>query len=129
MHSSAVNEQCCTCRVLGFNQIPLCVLHRPLLYFQEAGYVTEVHHVNSEGEDAGVVYCEMQGRENTGFSRVHLALLRAMYPGRCGYKSETGGIMSNLRDSTSHEKVWELIWSRDKAVKRAVLVVQRLGFA
>lgn len=71
----------------------------------EAGYVTEVHHVNGEGENAGVVYCEMQARENTGESRCHLEMLRAMYPGHCGYKSETGGIMANLRDSTSHQKV------------------------
>ena len=28
-----------------------------------------------------------------------------MYPGKCGYKSETGGIMKNLRESTSHKKV------------------------
>lgn len=67
--------------------------------------MTEVHHINGEGENAGVVYCEMQGRENSGESRTHLALVRAMYPGKCGYKSETGGIMANLRDSTSHLKV------------------------
>ena len=48
--------------------------------------MTEVHHVNGEGEDAGVVYCEMQARENSGESRSHLAMLRAMYPGHCGYK-------------------------------------------
>ena len=72
---------------------------------QESGYVTEVHHINGEGEDAGVVYCEMQARENTGESLTHLNMLRAMYPGHCGYKSETGGIMANLRNSTSHEKV------------------------
>ncbi|XP_060071887.1 uncharacterized protein C05D11.1-like isoform X2 [Ylistrum balloti] len=71
----------------------------------ESGYVTEVHHVNGEGENAGVVYCEMQARENTGESRCHLEMVRAMYPGHCGYKSETGGIMANLRDSTSHQKV------------------------
>ncbi|OWF39921.1 uncharacterized protein C05D11.1-like [Mizuhopecten yessoensis] len=71
----------------------------------ESGYVTEVHHINGEGEDAGVVYCEMQARENTGESRCQLEMVRAMYPGRCGYKSETGGIMANLRDSTSHKKV------------------------
>ena len=52
-----------------------------------------------------MVYCEMQGRENSGESRVHLEMLRAMYPGHCGYKSETGGIMKNLRESTSHAKV------------------------
>ena len=67
--------------------------------------MTEVHHVNGEGEDAGVVYCEMQARENSGESRSHLAMLREMYPGVCGYKSETGGIMENLRISTSHKKV------------------------
>ena len=67
--------------------------------------MTEVHHVNGEGEDAGVVYCEMQARENTGESLTHLAMLRAMYPGQCGYRSETGGIMANLRHSTSHHKV------------------------
>jgi Zn-dependent M16 (insulinase) family peptidase len=31
----------------------------------DAGYVTEVHHINGQGEDAGVVYSEMQARENT----------------------------------------------------------------
>ena len=36
---------------------------------------------------------------------MHLEMLRAVYPGHCGYKSETGGIMKNLRESTSHAKV------------------------
>ena len=85
-----------------------------IIYFQDhilrptltpAGYTTEVHHINGEGEDAGVVYCEMQGRENSGESRVHLEMVRAVYPGHCGYSSETGGIMRNLRESTSHQKV------------------------
>ena len=67
--------------------------------------MTEVHHINEDGEDAGVVYCEMQARENTGESRTHLAMLRAMYPGHCGYKSETGGMLEELRTSTSHKKV------------------------
>nr|CAD7268641.1 unnamed protein product [Timema shepardi] len=65
----------------------------------------KVHHVTGEGEDAGVVYCEMQGRENTGESLSYLALLRAMYPGHCGYKSETGGVMKNLRESCNNTKV------------------------
>lgn len=90
----------------GFlNLIPIYLDH--LLYptIKEAHYVTEVHHVNGEGEDAGIVYCEMQARENSGRSLTHLAFVRAMYPGHCGYKSETGGIMKNLRESCSHEKV------------------------
>uniref|UniRef100_A0A182NNB5 Uncharacterized protein n=1 Tax=Anopheles dirus TaxID=7168 RepID=A0A182NNB5_9DIPT len=70
----------------------------------DSGFVTEVHHITGQGEDGGVVYCEMQGRENTGESRVNLEMLRAMYP-NCGYSAETGGIMSNLRTSTTNEKV------------------------
>ena len=70
----------------------------------ETGYTTEVHHVNGEGEDAGIVYCEMQARENLECSLVNYHFLQCMYPG-CGYKSETGGIMKNLRTTCSYEKV------------------------
>uniref|UniRef100_A0A182P602 Peptidase M16C associated domain-containing protein n=1 Tax=Anopheles epiroticus TaxID=199890 RepID=A0A182P602_9DIPT len=70
----------------------------------DSGFVTEVHHITGQGEDGGVVYCEMQGRENTGESRVNLEMLRAVYP-NSGYSAETGGIMSNLRTSTTNEKV------------------------
>ena len=45
-----------------------------------------MHHINGEGEDAGVVYCEMQARENTADERVQFQLLQVMYPGDCGYK-------------------------------------------
>lgn len=51
------------------------------------------------------MYCEMQGRENTGESIVSRIMLENLYPGKCGYKSETGGIMKNLRDSTTNKKV------------------------
>uniref|UniRef100_A0A182YI36 Uncharacterized protein n=1 Tax=Anopheles stephensi TaxID=30069 RepID=A0A182YI36_ANOST len=70
----------------------------------DSGFTTEVHHITGHGEDGGVVYCEMQGRENTGESRVNLEMLRAVYP-NCGYSAETGGILSNLRTSTTNEKV------------------------
>lgn len=64
-----------------------------------------MHHITASGEDAGVVYCEMQGRENSAESRLYLQMNREMYPGKCGYKSETGGIMKNLRESTTNVKV------------------------
>ncbi|XP_028177355.1 uncharacterized protein C05D11.1-like [Ostrinia furnacalis] len=70
----------------------------------EHGFLTEVHHIDGDGEDAGVVYCEMQGRENNADSRCELRLLRAMYPDS-GYSAETGGIMNNLRTSTDNTKV------------------------
>ncbi|CAB3249821.1 unnamed protein product [Arctia plantaginis] len=84
--------------------LPIYLDHilRPTLTDQ--GFITEVHHIDGEGEDAGVVYCEMQGRENTADSRCELQLARAMYPDS-GYSAETGGIMENLRTSTDNIKV------------------------
>ena len=76
-----------------------------LFYWKDAAFTTEVHHINGEGEDAGVVYCEMQGCENDSENWCFLAMLRALYPGHCGYKSETGGLMKNLRESTTNQKV------------------------
>lgn len=84
--------------------LPIYLDHILYPTLTDAGFITEVHHISGEGEDGGVVYCEMQGRENSGESRVHLELLRAMYPGS-GYCAETGGIMKNLRESTNNEKV------------------------
>lgn len=69
-----------------------------------------MHHISGEGEDGGVVYCEMQGRENSGESRTNLELIRAIYP-NCGYSSETGGIMHNLRTSTTNKKVRNFFYS------------------
>lgn len=71
----------------------------------DSGFVTEVHHINGEGKDAGVVYCEMQGTENQGTTKVLKEMLQAIYPGRCGYKSNTGGALKNLRESTDNVKV------------------------
>eukprot|EP00913_Durusdinium_trenchii_P008765 g8231.t1 len=47
--------------------------------------------LQSTGVDAGVVYCEMQARENEAGDMCDRAMRLAAYPGRCGYKSETGG--------------------------------------
>jgi len=42
--------------------------------------------VTDAGEDAGVVYCEMQARENTSEDITNFHLNQHMYPGRCGYR-------------------------------------------
>jgi len=90
----------------GFlNLLPIYLDHLLFPTLTDSAYTTEVHHIDGKGEDAGTVYCEMQARENTGDSRCYLEMLRAMYPGVCGYKSETGGIMANLRSSTNNAKV------------------------
>lgn len=67
-------------------------------------FVTEVYHVNGEGKDSGVVYSEMQGRENSPGDLVDLAYRRKLYPQGSGYRSETGGLMEALR-TLSLEKI------------------------
>ncbi|KAH7318836.1 Metalloenzyme, LuxS/M16 peptidase-like protein [Rhizoctonia solani] len=72
----------------GFLQLlPVYVDHILYATISDAGFVTEVHHVNSNAEDAGVVYSEMQARQNTAED---LGANNA-------YRSETGGLMEALR--------------------------------
>lgn len=66
----------------------------------DSGFVTEIYHVDGEGNDAGVVYCEMQAIENEARSIAYLELRRLLYPGGCGYASETGGLMADIRTLT-----------------------------
>lgn len=78
--------------------MPIYVDHILYPTLTETGYHTEVHHINGKGEDAGVVYSEMQGCQNLGDDRLHLRMKRIMYPETCGYRSETGGLMERLRE-------------------------------
>jgi Zn-dependent M16 (insulinase) family peptidase len=91
----------------GFLQLlPIYLDHIFYPLLNESGYITEVYHVNGDGEDSGVVYSEMQSCENENDSVVQKAILRRLYPDlACPYRYETGGILRNLRESTSHEKV------------------------
>ncbi|SPO29441.1 related to metalloprotease 1 [Ustilago trichophora] len=61
------------------------------------GFTTEVYHVNGKGQDAGVVFSEMQGRENSPADLMELKSQRMLYPASSAYRSETGGLMSALR--------------------------------
>ncbi|VEN34485.1 unnamed protein product, partial [Callosobruchus maculatus] len=85
--------------------MPIFLEHILYPVLTEEAFITEVYHITEEGRDAGVVFCEMQGRENSAESRMHLELARHIYPGKCGYSSETGGMTQNLRESTNSTKV------------------------
>lgn len=50
------------------------------------------------------MYSEMKGIENTAYWRTLLAVLRAAYP-NCGYRSMFGGVLHNIRTSTTIDKV------------------------
>ncbi|EDO00209.1 hypothetical protein SS1G_03069 [Sclerotinia sclerotiorum 1980 UF-70] len=82
----------------GFSQIlPVYLEHLILPTLTEEGCYTEVHHIDGEGNDAGVVYSEMQGVQNTGSDIMDLRARQLLYPENIGFRYETGGLMENLR--------------------------------
>ena len=86
----------------GFAQIlPVYLEHVILPTLTDEGCYTEVHHIDGEGNDAGVVYSEMQGVQNTGGEIMDLRARRLLYPENVGFRYETGGLMENLRVLTA----------------------------
>ncbi|EMR09638.1 hypothetical protein PNEG_02221 [Pneumocystis murina B123] len=61
------------------------------------GFYTEIHHIDGDGNDAGVVYSEMQGHENTLNDLQLIHSQRALFPEGIGYRSYTGGNLKALR--------------------------------
>ena len=85
--------------------LPIYLQHILYPTLTDAAYLTEVHHINGKGENAGVVYCEMQASQSRPSSMIHFELCNELYPGKCGYKSCTGGRLDEIRNSCSNEKV------------------------
>lgn len=86
----------------GFAQIlPIYLDHVILPTLTDAGCYTEVHHVDGSGNDAGVVYSEMQGVQNTQSELMELQARRHLYPEGNGFRYETGGMMEQLRVLTA----------------------------
>ena len=86
----------------GFAQIlPVYLEHVLLPTLTDSGCYTEVWHINGEGEDAGVVYSEMQGVENNQSELMELQARRLLYPEGDGFRYETGGLTKNLRILTA----------------------------
>lgn len=85
----------------GFAQIlPVYLEHIILPTITDEGCATEVHHVDGEGNDVGVVYSEMQALENTMTELMDLRARRLLYPENVGFRYETGGMMEALRALT-----------------------------
>ncbi|KAL9091647.1 MAG: hypothetical protein Q9165_004723 [Trypethelium subeluteriae] len=86
----------------GFAQIlPVYLEHVILPTLTDSGCITEVHHVDGTGHDAGVVYSEMQAVQNTQSELMDLRARRLMYPEGIGFRYETGGMMEALRNLTA----------------------------
>ena len=82
------------------NMLPIYADHILYPTLSDSCFTTEVHHITGEGEDKGVVYCEMQGRENNDSSLIDRAVQDLLFPSG-GYSAETGGKMKNLRTLTN----------------------------
>ncbi|KAF2454784.1 metallopeptidase [Lineolata rhizophorae] len=86
----------------GFAQIlPVYLEHVLFPTLTDAGCYTEVHHIDGEGKDAGVVYSEMQAVQNTQQELMELRARRLIYPEGNGFRYETGGMMEALRVLTA----------------------------
>lgn len=86
----------------GFAQIlPVYLEHLIVPTLTDAGCYTEVHHINGEGQDTGVVYSEMQGVQNQQSELMALQAKRLIYPEGDGFRYETGGMMEQLRVLTA----------------------------
>lgn len=86
----------------GFAKIlPVYLEHVIAPTLTDEGCYTEVHHIDGNGNDAGVVYSEMQGVQNNSAELVDLAARRLTYPHGVGFRYETGGMMEQLRILTA----------------------------
>lgn len=89
----------------GFiNLLPVFLDHimRPTL--SHGAFLTEVHNVSADGSSQGVVYSEMQSRENLATHILARLKYELLYPGDSGYRYETGGMLADIR-LTSNEAV------------------------
>ncbi|KAH6626130.1 Metalloenzyme, LuxS/M16 peptidase-like protein [Chaetomium sp. MPI-SDFR-AT-0129] len=82
----------------GFAQIlPVYLEHVIVPHITDDACVTEVHHIDGEGNDAGVVYSEMQALQYSSTELMDLRARRLLYPENIGFRYETGGMMEALR--------------------------------
>ncbi|KAK8047446.1 hypothetical protein PG996_015510 [Apiospora saccharicola] len=82
----------------GFNQtLPVYLEHLLKPTLKDEACLTEVHHIDGEGNDAGVVYSEMQALQNTSGELMNKTSRALLYPPGVGFRYETGGMMEPLR--------------------------------
>uniref|UniRef100_A0A915PJR3 Uncharacterized protein n=1 Tax=Setaria digitata TaxID=48799 RepID=A0A915PJR3_9BILA len=71
----------------------------------DAQFLTEIHHINGKGEDAGVVYSEMQEHESEMNNIVTWKRKELFYPEYNPYRVETGGRLAALRTTCNMKRI------------------------
>uniref|UniRef100_A0A915NKJ2 Peptidase M16 C-terminal domain-containing protein n=2 Tax=Meloidogyne TaxID=189290 RepID=A0A915NKJ2_9BILA len=78
------------------------------MYIMLHQYLTEVHYVNSKGEDAGVVFSEQMSKEHNMDLLVNRLMRKYLYPEGHPYSFEAGGIASEIiKDSGNISELTE----------------------
>lgn len=107
----------------GFAQIlPVYLEHVIVPTLTDEGCYTEVHHVDPEGNDAGVVYSEMQALQYSSNELMNLRAMRLLYPENIAFRYETGGMMEALRVLTP-ERIREFHKAMYQPQNLAVVIV------
>ena len=81
--------------------LPVYLEHIIAPVLTDASCYTEVHHVDGEGNDAGVVYSEMQARENNADLLMFSKAKQLLYPEGVGFRYDTFGVTGSLRVLTA----------------------------
>lgn len=88
----------------GFaNLLPVYLDHILNATITDEACTTEVYHIDGEGQEKGVVFSEMQAVENTSAELMTGEAQRLLYKKHSGYASNTGGLMSALRNLSVQE--------------------------
>ncbi len=82
--------------------LPVFVDHVLRPRINEAAFMSEVYYTTSECKEAGVVFCEMHGREHTEEDLCHYALMNALFPGNA-LSLSSGGICEHIRKLTAKD--------------------------
>nr|CAD2193783.1 unnamed protein product [Meloidogyne enterolobii] len=67
-------------------------------------FVTEVHHINDNGTNSGVIYAKWLANVKYGFNN-GIDFKKLLYPNGSPYASITGGLLENLRNNCSIQKI------------------------
>ncbi|CAK5076237.1 unnamed protein product [Meloidogyne enterolobii] len=87
--------------------LPIFIDHLLSPLLTDAQYLTEVHHIDGNGADSGVVYSEMQDLENDMEIIVDRKRKQLFYPPNSSYAVSAGGRLEELRTQCSAERVRE----------------------
>lgn len=87
----------------GFRHLLPCFLDhviRPRI--NAASFASEVYHIRADGKEAGVVFCEMQARENTESDLSDRAIFEALFEGT-PLSLESGGLCKDIRTLSNED--------------------------